>query len=313
MAAITEIVSQSGQALYIVIHDSTGKIANGVSTEVYNGSNWATYVNTVAEEGATGYYKGVFPSYLLAGKYTLIIYQNPTGTPVVGDPPIGNSQIYFDGTIEEQGIGKVLVTYLLDKLAKNTAGGTPPTIGSLFDLIMNKNAGQTFSQTTDSLEAITDAGGGGPDAATIAAAVWNETMTGHVTADSAAVDLKAIYAALPLTGKISNFDQTVSTVNLGASQTGVTIGTVNALGATALASVLTQIRSALSTDTMSELSGVPSATPTIQQALMLSYMSLRNEHTATSSQEKIKNNAGTVIATGALSDDGSVYTKGQLT
>jgi hypothetical protein len=137
-------------------------------------------------------------------------------------------------------------------------------------------------------------------------------MTGHVTADSAAVDLKAIYAALPLTGKISNFDPTVSTVNLGASQTGVTIGTVNALGTTALASVLTQIRTALSTDTMSELTGVPSATPTIQQALMLSYMSLRNEHTATSSQEKIKNNAGTVIATSALSDDGNVFTKGQF-
>jgi hypothetical protein len=313
MAAITEIISQSGQDLYIVIHDSTGKIANGASTEVYNGSNWATYVNTVAEEGTTGYYKGVFPAYLTAGKYTLVIYQNPSGTPILGDPVIGSSSMYFDGTIEEQGVGAVLIKYLLDKLVKTTAGGTPPTIGSLLDLIMNKNAGQTFDQSTDSLEAITDGGSSGPSAATIAAAVWDEAMAGHVTAGTAAVDLKAIVAALPGSGLISNFDPTTQTVNLGTSQTGVTIGTVNALGSAALASVLTQIRTALSTDTMTELLSVPSATPTIQQALMLSYMSLRNEHTATSSEEKIKNNAGTVIATATLSDDATTFTKGQLT
>ena len=101
-------------------------------------------------------------------------------------------------------------------------------------------------------------------------------------------------------------------MNLGASQTGVTIGTVNSLAAGALASILTQIRTALGTDTMSELSAIPGATPTIYQALMISYMSLRNEHTATSSQEKIKNNAGTVIATSAVSDDGTTFTKGQF-
>ena len=107
-------------------------------------SNWSTYVNNIAEEGTTGYYKGVFPSYLPAGKYTIVIYQNPSGTPVVGDPVIGSSQMYFDGTIEEQGIGKVLVAYLLDQLVKNTANGTPATIGSFFDQLMNKNSGQTF-------------------------------------------------------------------------------------------------------------------------------------------------------------------------
>src|SRR5882724_6317872 len=176
MAAITEIVSLTGQALYIVIHDSTGKIANGVSTEVYNGSNWSTYVNTVAEEGSTGYYKGVFPSYLQAGKYTLVIYQNASGTPTVGDTVIGNSQMYFDGTIEEQGIGKVLVAYMLDFVAKTTAGATPPTIGSYLDKIMNKNGAQSFSQATDSLEAIVDTGSSGPSAAMIAAAVWDELM-----------------------------------------------------------------------------------------------------------------------------------------
>lgn len=314
MAAITELISQSGQTAYCVIHASDAKIANGVSTEVYNGTNWATYVNTLAEQGTTGYYTGTFPSYLPAGKYTLVFYQQPGGSAAVGDPVIGSGSCYFDGTIEEQGIGKVIVAYMLDKIAKATAGGSPPTIGSFLDLIMNKDAGQTFSQSVASLQAIQAGGTSGPTAAQIANQVWDTVLPGfHTVANSGSMLLQALFNMLPATGPLSNFNPASQTVNLGASQVGVTIGTVNALGTSALASVLTQIRTALSTDTMSELSGVPSATPTIQQALMLSYMSLRNEHTATSSQEKIKNNAGAVVATGALSDDGTTYTKGQLT
>ena len=314
MSAILELPSAtSGQWIYATVHDKAAKLANGVSTEIFNSSNWSTYAIALSEQGTTGYYSATFPVYLAAGKYTLTFYQANNGSSAVyGDPNIGSGGIYFDGTNEEQGIGAVLVQYLLDKLVGATAGGTPAVIGSFVDLMMNKNAGQTFDQSTDSLEGIADSGGGGPDAATIAAAVWNEAMTGHVTPDSAGVDLKAIIAALPLSGRISNFDPTASSVNLGASQTGVTIGTVNVLGATALANILTQIRTALSTDTISELSSVPGATPTITQALMLEYMSLRNEHTASATEEKIKNNAGTVIATAQLSDDSTVFTKGQL-
>lgn len=312
MAAILELISQSGQTVYATVHDSTGKLANGVSTEVYNGSNWATYVVALTEQGTTGYYLGTFPSYLTAGKYTLVFYQQP-GSPAVGDPVIGSGSCYFDGTIEEQGVGKVLVAYLLDQLVKNTTGGTPPTIGSLFDRIMNKDAGQTFSQSVASLQAIQAGGTSGPTAAQIANQVWDTVLPGfHTVAGSGSALIQQIVNLLPATGPLSNFNPTSQTVNLSASQTGVTIGSVNALGSTALASVLTQIRTALSTDTMSELTGVPSATPTIQQALMISYMSLRNEHTVTSSQEKIKNNAGSVVATAAVSDDGSVFTKGQF-
>lgn len=313
MAAITELISQSGQSVYCTIHDSTGKLANGVSTEVYNGSNWATYENTLSEEGSTGYYKGTFPSYLTSGKYTIVFYQKPSGTATLGDPVIGSGSCYFNGTIEEQGVGSVLVAYMLDLLVKTTTSGTPPTIGSLFDRIMNKDSGQTFDQSVASLQAIQAGGSTGPTAAQIANQVWDTVLPGfHTVADSGSMLLQDISNMLPASGPISNFNPLTQTVNLGTSQTGVTIGTVNALGSSALASVLTQVRTALSTDTMTELGSVPSATPTIHQALMLSYMSLRNEHTATSSQEKIKNNAGTVIATSTLSDDGTTYTKGQL-
>lgn len=310
MAAIVEVVSQSGQTLYFTVHDSSGNLWNGSAFEAFSSANWATYVIAFTEQGTSGYYKGSFPAGIAAGKYTCVFYP----TSVYGDITVGNSSIYWNGTIEEQGIGKVLVAYLLDKLAFATTGGTPPTIGSLFDRIMNKDSGQTYDQAIASLQAIQTGGTSGPTAVQIANQVWDTVLPGfHTVASSGSMLLQALVNILPATGPLSNFNPTSQTVNLGASQTGVTIGTVSALGAPALASILTQIRTALSTDTMSELASVPGATPTIYQALMLAYMSLRNEHTATSSEERIKNSAGSVVARASLADDGSTYTKGILT
>lgn len=62
-----------------------------------------------------------------------------------------------------------------------------------------------------------------------------------------------------------------------------------------------------------ELSGIPGPTPTLFTALMLMYMSLRNQHTASGAQESIFNNAGSAITNATLSDSGTVYTKGQFT
>lgn len=309
MAAIIEAISLSGQTLYFTVHDSSGQLWNGSAFEAFNSANWATYVIAFTEQGTSGYYKGSFPAGISAGKYTCVFYPSST----YGDTTIGNSQIYWDGSIEEQGIGKVFVKYLLDKLLYVTAGGTPPTIGSFFDLIMNKDAGQTFSQAIASLQAIQSGGTSGPTAIQIANQVWDTVLTGaHTIPGSGAALIQAITSMLPSSGPLSNFNPASQTVNLGASQTGVTIGTVNALGSTALSSIASQIASALNTSTMSELTGIPSATPTIYQALMLIYMALRNQHTATSGQEKIYNSAGSVISTANVSDDGTTFTKGQF-
>jgi hypothetical protein len=78
---------------------------------------------------------------------------------------------------------------------------------------------------------------------------------------------------------------------------------------------LAQIRTALGTDSsdvMAELTGIPTATPTIAQALSLLFMALRNAHTSTASVETIKNDAGSAIATAALSDDGTTFTKAEF-
>lgn len=75
----------------------------------------------------------------------------------------------------------------LDHLIQVTAGAEEPTDGSYLDQIMHANGGQTFDATTDSLEAIRDnQSSAGPDAATIADAVWDEDIVAaHNTADTA--------------------------------------------------------------------------------------------------------------------------------
>jgi hypothetical protein len=68
----------------------------------------------------------------------------------------------------------------------------------------------------------------------------------------------------------------------------------------------------LNATAMPELTGVPPVTPSMFQALMLMYMSLRNIHTATGVQEAICNGAGSSITTAALTDNGTTFTKGQF-
>jgi len=61
-----------------------------------------------------------------------------------------------------------------------------------------------------------------------------------------------------------------------------------------------------------ELTSIPGPTPTLFQGLMLLYMSLRNQHTASASQEAIFNDAGSSITHASLSDNGTTYTKAKF-
>jgi hypothetical protein len=63
---------------------------------------------------------------------------------------------------------------------------------------------------------------------------------------------------------------------------------------------------------LTELAAVPPAAPTVLQALMFLYMALRNQMTVTASQQTIANDAGTVIGTSSLADDGITFTRGKF-
>lgn len=64
---------------------------------------------------------------------------------------------------------------------------------------------------------------------------------------------------------------------------------------------------------LSELTqGQPAASPTLEDAIMLLYMAMRNSEEQDASEYRIKNDAGTVIAKASVSDDGTVVTKGKM-
>lgn len=312
MAGIIEIGSQSGLTLYALIRNSSGQVWNGSSFEAYNSSNWSTYDIAMTEQSQSGYYTATFPAAISAGKYSFMVHLQQGGSPALGDPIYGAGSLSWNGTIEEQTMGSVIEAYRLDEIVQVAASPSSPTVNSFLDKILNKNGSQTFDPTTDSLEAITDAGGGGPTAAQIADAVWDEILDGsHVVSDSGAERLKAIDNKLP-TGNISDFDEATNNVNLNSNQSGVTIGTVNSLGSTAVAQVATEISDALRVDTLPEPSaGVPPATPAIASLLMYLFCTWRNQTTDSTTESKVRNNAGTVLTKATLSDSGSEFTKGQ--
>lgn len=140
----------------------------------------------------------------------------------------------------------------------------------------------------------------------------NTAISASPTADSIFERIKAIDDKLP-SGIISDFDESLNNVNLNSSQTGVTIGTVNQLGSTATAQVNAEVVDALFTDLISELSAAtPSATPSIASALMALYMAWRNQTTQSTTELKVRNNAGSVVFKAATTDSGTEFTKGQF-
>ena len=59
--------------------------------------------------------------------------------------------------------------------------------------------------------------------------------------------------------------------------------------------------------------GAPAANPTLEQALMLLYMALRNQMDTTATGLTFHDSSGTVIAHAALSDTGGTFTRGEMT
>jgi len=201
-----------------------------------------------------------------------------------------------------------LVDIRLNQLISAAASPATPTQNSLIDYIMNRNSGQTFNRDTMSLQGIKETGSG-PSAGDVALAVWQRTLDSSFALNTAGERLRAIDEKLP-SGNISGFDQNTHLVNLNNSQTGVVIGTVNNLGATARGQVNAEVVDVMTADVISELSvGAPPTNPTVVQALMLLYMALRNRRETTASQTRIFNNAGTAVALASVSDDDTTFVK----
>jgi len=155
MSAIIECISQTGQTLYSTIHNSSGQLWNtsGLAFENYNSAHWSNYVISLTEQSPTGYYTAAFPSQVSAGKYTEVFYQ---GLGATTDPVIGNSSIYWNGSIEEQGIGAVFTTTTFNEL--NSVPPASPTLSQLLMMLyMSLRNNHTATATQETIS--NDAGG----------------------------------------------------------------------------------------------------------------------------------------------------------
>ena len=126
-----------------------------------------------------------------------------------------------------------LVANGLDHLLAASVAGADVVDDSVIAQLTSKSTTadwDTFDNATDSLEAISDGGGAGPSAATIADAVWDEAQADHVAAGNFGVTASEIASILDDTGTAgvvvdwSSIANTTATIALTNTTVGLTTG-----------------------------------------------------------------------------------------
>jgi len=149
-------------------------------------------------------------------------------------------------------------------------------------------------------------------AITAAGPTKTEMDNGHAAIVADTEDLQGNVDAmhdtdLPAVKTVVDAIQTVTDAESGVK------AAVDALENISTAEVNEQVVDALKTDTMAETAqGIPSPTPTFEEALMMLYMMVRNKKTVTATELGIYNNEGTKIAKKVLSDDATTYTEDEM-
>ena len=80
-----------------------------------------------------------------------------------------------------------------------------------------------------------------------------------------------------------------------------------------LANINNEVLDVMNVDTIPELSvGIPAATPTHREAIMLMYMALRNKIDISNTIMEVHNDAGVIIATKALTESAGVFSEAEM-
>ncbi len=137
----------------------------------------------------------------------------------------------------------------------------------------------------------------------VAANAVNGNVTGSVGSVTGAVGSVTGNVGGNVVGSVASVVGAVGSVTVVSDKTGyaLTAGERTAISAALVGTALTELAQAQ-----------PSATPTINDALMLPFMMVRNTRTVTSTTDSIQNNAGTVVAKSSVSDDGTTFTRQKL-
>lgn len=127
----------------------------------------------------------------------------------------------------------------------------------------------------------------------IADAVWDENIeAAHGTDATAGLLLRAIGAGISNRANNATLD--------------ALLGVADAAGVDLPDQVLDG-------DTLTELGqAIPAATPTLRAAIMLLYMAFRNKRDVTASIDEVHDDAGVIVATAALTDDATTFSRAEM-
>jgi hypothetical protein len=155
-------------------------------------------------------------------------------------------------------------------------------------------------------------------AATIADAVWDELLAGHVISDSAGLVLNELQDGgridLLIDGLVTSLTTAQADLDIITGSDGVTLATVQTLYIPATAAIVNaQMVDALNVDTYAEPSSIPSSTSSIVDKVGMIFALSTNRFTQTASLATIRNSANSAdIGTGTVSDDGTTAIRGVL-
>lgn len=237
-----------------------------------------------------------------------------TQSAISGLNNISTSDVLTQASAALQAIG-------LDHLVSAAVIGTDIADNSIVARLVSSSATadwDSYDNTTDSLQAVrdwigngsnlTEAGGTGDHLTGILLGNQTFNLTGNISGSVGSV-----------TGGINTGSGVITTLDAldtaQDAQHATTQAAVAGLNDLSTADILAQVNAALDT-AISELSGDPGATPTLRTAVMLPFMALRNKLDVETSGSpdvlQIHNNAGTVILTKTLTDDGSDYSESKV-
>lgn len=195
--------------------------------------------------------------------------------------------------------------------------GTPAGASVSADVAAVKAVDDAIKAKTDNLPAApastTNITGG---TITTVTNLTNAPTAGDLTATMKTSVTTAATAATPtaaaVTGNVGgNVVGSVGSVAAG----GITAASVatDAIDADALSSdAITEIVNGVLAGTITELSAIPAASPTLKQAIGLLFMALRNKVAVTATSKKVHNDADSVLATKTLADDGTTYSETKM-
>lgn len=149
-------------------------------------------------------------------------------------------------------------------------------------------------------------GGGGGDATE----AKQDTILANLAIVDGIVDSILVDTGTTLDGKIDTIDGIVDAILV---DTGTTIpATLSGLNDISAATVNAQVVDVIRTDTATELSAIPAASPDLHSMVQFLYMLFRNAGTQTATTQTAKDDAGANIGTATVSDDGTTFTKGKF-